>query len=501
MPGGPAADRAVAEWSAMGVDTVRIFALWSQIAPAQRPSGFRPADPNDGHYQWFYLDNAVDRVRAAGMNVTLTVDRPGARVDEQRARPPAGTVEAAAVRLRRLRRRRSRSGTRSRVDRYILWNEPNISIWLSPQARCRRGPLHAGRAAPLPRARPRRLPGDRRQRPRGRDRDRRAVAARPAPAQREHRDAPAAVPAPARLPHRRLAAHDHRRVPRLQAGDRRRLRDPPLQRPHGARAAGTRTPTTSAWRRSAPCRPRSTGSSAPRRSGPPARRFPIFIDEYGYQTSPPDRISGIKPQTQDAWLQRAAYLAWRTPRIKLFTQYLWRDEPRSANGTFSGWQSGLRFTGGRAKPSLAHFDTPFALDARNRRLWGQVRPGGAHTVTVERKPKGGAWTTLAVTRTNGRGYWALRRPLAQPAPTATEPTAGRVRHCAREARRDHRARRQSATASSKPQRAGPRSRRRRRPRAACCRGCRRPPCAAAAAPGRRSAATRRPRRGRWPSAA
>ncbi len=144
-----------------------------------------------------------------------------------------------------------------------------------------------------------------------------------------------------------------------------------------------------------------------------AGRMPIFIDEYGYQTSPPDRIAGVKPQTQDAWLQRAAYLAWRTPRIRLFTQYLWRDEPRSPNGTFSGWQSGLRFSGGRAKPSLAHFDTPFALDAAGRRLWGQVRPGGAHTVTVERKAKSGTWTTLAVTRTDGRGYWALSRPLSR----------------------------------------------------------------------------------------
>ncbi|MET0817621.1 MAG: hypothetical protein ABWZ67_08690, partial [Solirubrobacteraceae bacterium] len=140
-------------------------------------------------------------------------------------------------------------------------------------------------------------------------------------------------------------------------------------------------------------------------------RLPIFIDEYGYQTSPPDRIAGIKPHKQDAWLQRAAYLAWRTPRIKLFTQYLWRDEPRSPNGTLSGWQSGLRFSGGRAKPSLAHFDTPFALDAANRRLWGQVRPGRAHTVTVERRPEGGAWATLAVARTNAKGYWAVRRPL------------------------------------------------------------------------------------------
>ena len=40
MSGGPLADRAVAEWSANGVDTVRIFAHWSRIAPAQKPSGF-----------------------------------------------------------------------------------------------------------------------------------------------------------------------------------------------------------------------------------------------------------------------------------------------------------------------------------------------------------------------------------------------------------------------------------------------------------------------------
>jgi hypothetical protein len=42
-----------------------------------------------------------------------------------------------------------------------------------------------------------------------------------------------------------------------------------------------------------------------------------------------------------------------------------------------------------------------------------VRPGGAHTVTIERKPTGGMWATLAVTQTNAKGYWALRRPLVQ----------------------------------------------------------------------------------------
>ena len=142
------------------------------------------------------------------------------------------------------------------------------------------------------------------------------------------------------------------------------------------------------------------------------RRFGIYIDEYGYQTNPPDRFAGIGPRTQDSWLQRAAYLAWRNPRIRLFTQYLWRDEPRSSDGSYGGWQSGLRYVGGRAKPALAHFDTPFVIDAARGRLWGQVRPGGRHSVTVEKRTSArAAWGRLAVVTTDARGYWTLTRRL------------------------------------------------------------------------------------------
>ena len=62
MPGGPLADRAVAEWSANGVDTVRIFALWSRIAPAQKPSGFDSDNPADPNYQW---SSSTTRSRAS----------------------------------------------------------------------------------------------------------------------------------------------------------------------------------------------------------------------------------------------------------------------------------------------------------------------------------------------------------------------------------------------------------------------------------------------------
>jgi hypothetical protein len=146
---------------------------------------------------------------------------------------------------------------------------------------------------------------------------------------------------------------------------------------------------------------------------PTTRRFGIYIDEYGYQTNPPDRASGVSLSRQDHYLQRAAYVAWRSSRVKLFSQYLWRDEPL-ARGGYGGWQSGLRFKGGRAKRSLAHFDTPFVLDGARSRLWGQVRPGGRHTVTVQRRArKSKKWRTLATVRTDGRGYWLVKRHLTR----------------------------------------------------------------------------------------
>jgi hypothetical protein len=411
MPGGPVADRAVAEWSAMGVDTVRVFALWSRIAPARKPRGFRPANPNDPHYLWFYLDNAIDRVRAAGMTVTLTVTgpgppwtskAPGRRQGAWKPRPAAFAAFAEAVAKRYA----------AKVDRYILWNEPNIYVWLSPQARCRKGrctPVAPHLYRALARA----------AYPAIADNDPIAQIVIGALSPRGQRLRNARTVMRPLLFLRRLGCRNDA-FQRMTTAECRGFKPavgdgfaihpysgrlaPEIRHPNaddvGLAQVRNLTATLDRLKRA-----RAIGSTVP--------RMPIFIDEYGYQTRPPDRISGIKPRTQDAWLQRAAYLAWRTPRIRLFTQYLWRDEPRSANGSFSGWQSGLRFAKGRAKPSLAHFDTPFALDARNARLWGQVRPGGAHTVTVERRRPGGPWTTLAVTTTDGRGYWTLRRRLAK----------------------------------------------------------------------------------------
>ena len=63
------------------------------------------------------------------------------------------------------------------------------------------------------------------------------------------------------------------------------------------------------------------------RIGAPRRKFDVYLTEFSYQTSPPDREVGVSLGRQARYIQQAAYLAWRMPRVRNLTQYQWRDEP------------------------------------------------------------------------------------------------------------------------------------------------------------------------------
>ena len=102
---------------------------------------------------------------------------------------------------------------------------------------------------------------------------------------------------------------------------------------------------------------------------------PIWLTEYGYQTNPPDTFLGVPLKRQATMLSLAAMRAWRLPRVTMFFQYLYRDEPQ-----LSRFQSGLVFADDRWKPSLQGFRLPFAQmgrEADRAVVWGQVR-GGRH---------------------------------------------------------------------------------------------------------------------------
>jgi hypothetical protein len=402
LAGGPEADAAIAEWQTLGVQQVRIFALWSRIGGRTRSAP----------YEWDQLDRAVDRVVAAGMEPMLTITGPGplwASREPERGDPrwdpdPALFAGFAGAVARRY---------ADRVDRYVLWNEPNLAVWLKPQAVCFGkvcNPVSPHLYRDIVRAAyPAIHAGD----PdaqvligatssRGGELTRVSSTLRP-------------------LVFLRALGCVDTRFRKVRNGRCTRFKpamgDGYAFHPHGILTAPEKAfpnaddvaiASLGKLERALDRIQRAGGLKAS------TSRFGIYIDEYGYQTNPPDRIAGVSARTQSSWLQRAAYQAWRDPRVKLFTQYLWRDEPVNDDGRYSGWQSGLRYADGRAKPSLKTFRAPFVLDAKRGRLWGQVRRRDTRTVTIERRLASSTkWRAIGTRRTDARGYWSWTVRLAK----------------------------------------------------------------------------------------
>jgi hypothetical protein len=146
----------------------------------------------------------------------------------------------------------------------------------------------------------------------------------------------------------------------------------------------------------------------------------LYFSEWGYQTNPPDVFSGVSLQSQDKWLQEGAKIVYGQPRVKLLGQYLWRDQPVRDSGqgvdAYSGGQSGLYGFDGIAKPAASNFPNPFwaisLVGSRAASLWGQVRPGGAHTVAIERRIGRNRYRQVASVETDGQGYFRSRLPLS-----------------------------------------------------------------------------------------
>jgi hypothetical protein len=95
--------------------------------------------------------------------------------------------------------------------------------------------------------------------------------------------------------------------------------------------------------------------------------------------------------------------------VRQLNQFRLTDGPVLPGGGFAAYrefQSGLMFRSMREKPAYDSFRHPFVARHRSGRvrLWGHVRPGRRHTVTVERR-RGRSWRRVARLRTGRRGYW------------------------------------------------------------------------------------------------
>jgi hypothetical protein len=423
QPSDAKAAAAVNAWAALGIDDVRIFVQWQAIAPANAaskpPAGFNGADPNSPGYNWTRVDRAVNLVSAAGMRPLLVVTGPGPLWASQvpgrhsiryKPRPDlfAQFARAAALRYAQA------------VDRYIIWNEPNLPLWLQPQNTC-----HGSKCTPYAPHLYRKL----------------VRAAYPAI---KGVDPSATVLFGALAPQGENATKQNARTRPLAFLRSMGCVKVTLKRDRSGPCAGFKPLTADgfAYHPHATKLPPNGEQVVPDNAsiGDLARlertldgtqragglkkagggKFGLYFTEWGYQTNPPDKTRGVSLAKQSRWLQQGAYIAYHDPRVKLLTQYEWRDEPvrKSSSDPYSGWQSGLLRTNDAAKPSLRSFANPFFIDhksgSRMARLWGQVRPGVTHRVTVQRRRAGSTrWITVRVLGTNGDGYWTLKQTVTR----------------------------------------------------------------------------------------
>ena len=432
---------AVFAWKGMGVDVVRIHARWWEIAPdrnaTRAPSGFNANNPNDPRYNWVALDTAIAEIRNAGMRPMVTITGPGPlwTSGDTRKRNPlwkpkpadyASFARAVATRYRAI------------VDRYLLWNEPNQKGWLQPQWQC----------------------------------DRRRRNCQPMSPHLYRSLVRAAEP----------VVHSADPGSEIVVGELAPVGDPPISdltpmkplefmRGMGCVDTRYRSIRTGSCRGFKALKANSFGyhphpqKLAPDKVNPDVdeaqfgdlpRLFKALdrlkakkrlrlgstfhLTEFGYETSPPDSASGISLALQTRYLQQAAYIAWKSKRVRGLSFYQWDDEPTKNLGSgtrrYFGWQTGLRFNNGRPKPVLSTMLAPFVIDqakgSRSGVLWGQVRGDGLNAVTIQVKERGAAdFRDLVTVNTRADGTWSRRITLASraayryrwtPRPNALDPS-------------------------------------------------------------------------------
>ncbi|MDQ6806331.1 MAG: glycoside hydrolase family 5 protein [Actinomycetota bacterium] len=179
-------------------------------------------------------------------------------------------------------------------------------------------------------------------------------------------------------------------------------------------------------------------------AGRVARHLSVYLTEFGVE-SYPNTISGVPVALQSDYRSIAEYLAYASPRVASFSQYLLTDSPPIPGPAVDSYQfqTGLYlYAGHRPKPSYDGFRLPMVARRHGSKvsLWGLVRPARAKrtggVVTVLYADRGdstyrvllrtrcgasGAWTATARYR-SGR-HWEVRWRNAQQQTFTGPPTA------------------------------------------------------------------------------
>jgi hypothetical protein len=157
-----------------------------------------------------------------------------------------------------------------------------------------------------------------------------------------------------------------------------------------------------------------------------SKKYPIYNDEYGYITNPPNKQLQtnqpsskkghyVSPATAAYYINWAEYLSWKSPRVASYMQYLLKDPSPNA-GAYGGFASGLETYNGTHKPGYDAYRLPVYMPKTSLKksttaeIWGAARPAmalskdGAQSVAIQLNGK----TIKTVKPSKTGGYFDLK---------------------------------------------------------------------------------------------
>jgi hypothetical protein len=366
--------QAIHQVQSLGADALRVPVLWNLTAPFERPSQFDPRDPSDPAYNWAAYDQTVSEADRSGLKILLMptgpappwASSPGAAgVKDPDPRQFGDFVSALAKRYdgRFDPDGKGPLGRLPKVSLWTIWNEPNLSTFLQPQMRGGRpySPilyrrLYLEGQAAIEQQQPKApiLIGE--TAPTGGEAsvDPLTFTRQTLCLNGDFKALPGCPEPDAKIDAVGWSAHPYPLVGEAPYE--------PVTNPHFVTMSSLTALETTL-----------DGASD---AGAIPSDFPVYITEFGIQSAPDPRAVSLREQAADIAI--AERFAYADPRVDTFAQYLMRDDsPENVPGQpYGGFESGLRFYDGSAKPAFDAFRLPLAVQRLGDTvaLWGMVQP-------------------------------------------------------------------------------------------------------------------------------
>jgi hypothetical protein len=374
-----------------GASYIRLVVPWSAIAPITRPDGFAPADPASSAYTWDWLDGSVSAIEANGMTPILDITAaPSWALARQGSHGRAGAPSATALGdfAKAVALRYDGFNGEPPVHVFQVWNEPNLSMDLSPvkAASVYRGMVNAFATAVH-----------------GVDPANLVVAGGLDPFGNKASDFVTQAPLAFMRSFLCISkgAHPHATCSTKVDFDVWAHHPYTFDGPFGHAGRPDDVSLGDLPKMRSLLR---TATRLHRIASPVPPQF--WVTEFGWDTNPPRKHAA--PLSLEArWTSEALYQMWHSG-VSLATWFLLQDQPSP-----SRYQSGLFFhstvlKSARAKPMRAAFRFPFVayLGTGTVRIWGRDATSDKRLVTIQRRHGiHGGWRVIARIRANSNGIF------------------------------------------------------------------------------------------------